>query len=240
MKTTMIILAALWANLQITMAGEAGTWPQGGSQQKIEQAFGAALRQHDLSEMDQVEKELTTDYWMAYSQYFRAIYLLKTGDNEGSREKVEAGIERLKSIKTKSSEDYALLSVMRSFSIQFVDNVMKQGMLSGQVRDEARKAIRLDDQNLRAYYALGSIDFYTPKEYGGVQEAEKLLLKAVSLEEQQAEGNDLPTWGKDFAYQMLVSLYLKNNDPAQAKRYWEEAHRLYPDNEMINGLGFDQ
>jgi hypothetical protein len=83
---------------------------------------------------------------------------------------------------------------------------------------------------------LGSIDFYTPAAYGGGQVAEKLLLKAILPEEQQAEGEDLPTWGRDYAYQLLILLYLKNNDAAQAKRYWEEAHRLYPGNAMINGL----
>ncbi len=230
MKTTVVIFTMLLTDLQVATINAQG------SQQRIEQAFAIAFRQQNLSEMDKTEKELTADYWVAYSRYFKAIYLLKTGDKKGSRDNIEIGIDRLKGVKEKFSEDYALLSVMRSFSIQFVDNVMKQGMISGQVRDEAQKAIKLDDKNIRAYYALGSIDFYTPSTYGGGQVAEKLLLKAISLEEQQGEGGDLPTWGRDYAYQLLILLYLKNNDATQAKRYWEEAHRLYPDNVMINGL----
>lgn len=33
------------------------------------------------------------------------------------------------------------------------------------------------------YYAQGSIDFYTPKEYGGGTKAESALLKAINLPE---------------------------------------------------------
>ncbi len=228
---TILILIACCISLQSTITGKAQN-----SQQRIGQALGIAFREQNPSAMEQVEKELTSDYWRSYCDYYKAIYLLKSGEKEKSRQSIENGIKRLEKLKEKTSESYALVSVLRTFSMQFVKNAMKQGMIPEQVKDEAQKAITLDGQNVRAYYALASIDFYTPQEYGGGTNAEKLLLKAVTLEEQYGNAADLPTWGKDSSYQMLISLYLKNKDKVNARKYWEEAIKQYPEDRMIESL----
>lgn len=206
------------------------------SQQRIAEAFGKAFSEQRPTAFENIGKELPSDYWKSYADYYQAIYFLKTGEKGKSRHTIEEGIKRLENLKEKNSEDYALLSVIRSFSIQFVENIMRQGIVSGKVKEEAQRAIAMDEENIRAYYALACIDFYTPKEYGGGIHTEKILLKAITLKEQHQEGTDLPTWGKDAAYQLLISFYLKEKEQAKAQKYWEEAGKLYPGNRMIENL----
>ena len=205
-----------------------------GIQSKIEQAFYAAFSGGNSSELTIVAEQLKQDgsplatYWYAYAKYYESVFYLKMGEKGKSEKVVNDGVEVLSKLKNKNSDDYALLVIMQNFSMQFADNVMKLGVISEQVGQNVEKAIKADANNLRAYYAAAASDFYTPEQYGGGKQTEGYLLKAITFSEQPVDDSSLPSWGKDQAYQMLVSLYLKKGNMALAKKYLEEAAQLYP------------
>ncbi len=204
-------------------------------QQKINQAFNMSFAEGNISKLTDIEDQLNQEtsplatYWLAYAKYYESIFYLKTGDKEKSETLINKGINILSKQKNKNSEDYALLVLMQNFSMQFITNMMKLGVVSGNIGENIEKAIKADANNLRAYYTAAANDFYTPEQYGGGTKAEGYLLKAIALNEQPVDNASLPTWGKDQAYQMLVALYLKKGNMGLAKKYLKEGTHLYPD-----------
>lgn len=174
-------------------------------------------------------------YWRAYLQYYASIYYLKIGDKKMAETEVDKGIDWLKDVKQKTSEDYALLALLQGFTIQFKG--MKAMFLSGEIKKNAQHAIKLDSMNLRAYYVFGSNDFYTPTKYGGGKLAEQYLLKAVSLPAQQVENKYLPSWGKEEAYELLIKHYIKLEKWDAAKKFYRQGLDLFPQSYQINQLG---
>ena len=135
----------------------------------------------------------------------------------------------------KNSEDYALLAMVQSFSIQFKAG-MKAPFIANKVSKNGKLAMSMDENNPRAYYVLGSSDFYTPEQYGGGKEVEQLLKKAISLPAQATVNPYLPSWGIEEAYEMLVRFYIRTERWADAKHYYKEASKSYPDNYQIGQL----
>ncbi len=194
----------------------------------------SALRD-SLTQMGAKNDNPLIKYWTAYLQYYYSIYKIKIGDQEGSKAEIEKGIEIMESIKSKNSEDYALLSMLQSFSIQFKEGMMA-GMASGKVKKNVEKAIELDSENLRAFYVAATNDYYTPKKYGGGEKAEEYLLKAVKLPDQKVPNEYLPSWGKETAYELLIKLYIEREKWENAKKYYQEAAGVFPESYVINGL----
>ena len=124
---------------------------------------------------------------------------------------------------------------MESFSIQYASGI-EVPFISKRVKQNAEKALQLDSLNLRAYFVLGLNDFYTPEQYGGGKKVEDYLLKAIKLNDQSVSNPYLPSWGKNTAYEMLIRLYINHKLFAEAKKYYQEAIALFPDDYMINKL----
>lgn len=171
-------------------------------------------------------------YWQSYLQYYLSISYLTQGNKEQAEKEIDRAVEFLDDMKNKNSEDYALLALTESFSIQFKG--FKAMFISSSVKKNGKRAMAMEPKNLRAYYVLGSSDFYTPEQYGGGEEAESLLLKAISLPEQLNENPFLPSWGKAESYELLVKHYLKSEDKSKAKTYCKEGLEHFPNN---YGLG---
>lgn len=214
-------------------------------QTKINDAFIQAIMSHKDEELASLKKDLQSmdnshhnpliKYWQGYLQYYYAIYHLQSGNKTASEQETNAGIDIMNHIKTKNSEDLAMIAMLQSFSIQFKSG-MEAGAMSSKVKSNVKKAIKLDDQNVRAYYVAGSNDFYTPEQYGGGKEVENYLMKAIALPEQKIKSVYLPSWGKDSAYEMLIKWYIKKEDWANAKKYFQVANGLYPQNYPISQL----
>jgi pentatricopeptide repeat protein len=96
--------------------------------------------------------------------------------------------------------------------------------------------LQKDSLNLRAYYVLGANDFYTPEQYGGGKKAEFYLKRAILLNNQTVSNPYLPSWGKNSAYEMLIRLYINHKQFDEARKYFQEARALFPDDYMINNL----
>lgn len=214
-------------------------------EQKINTAFvKARLSQSDseLINLEQVLLKLNEKkansiiiYWYSYASYYHSIHCLIQKDKKMAEKVLDNGIAQLEEIDSKSSEQYALLALMESFSIQFAAG-LRVPFISSSVKKNAEKALELDSLNLRAFYVLGSNDFYTPEQYGGGKKAEGFLRKATTLNDQTIKNEFLPSWGKNQAFEMLIKLYLKHNRLDEAKKCFQQAIALFPNDYMINKL----
>ncbi len=207
-------------------------------QSRIMDAFLNSFVVQNNSEMLSIIDELssmydTTNnslflYWKGYAIYYNSIIYLKNGDNDKAYEVLKEGIDTLESITTKNAEDYALLSMMHSFSCQFL-GFPKVVMASRTADEYIEKALKLDDNNLRVYYVMANNDYYTPKTYGGGKEVEKHALRALSLPAQEISNPYLPSWGRKECFELLTNHYIKNNMMDKAKVYVEQGLAEYPD-----------
>lgn len=207
-------------------------------QERIEKGlyacFAAQSAEPLTSLYTELEKQNTppTSYWMAYTKFYEAIYALKTQKAEAAKNCIRQAITLLENIKNKTSEDYALLAYIQSFSIQFKTGI-EAGKTSGEVIANGQKALQLDSTNLRAWYVLGSNDFYLPAAYGGGQKVESYLKKAVELAPQSVANPWFPSWGKEEAYELLIRFYLNKEKAAEAQKYYEALKAAYPESYLI-------
>lgn len=211
-------------------------------QQKIHTSFATAQQKNSakslknmsakLENLYKKRKQNSIVYWQAYTKYYTAIYYFTKKDKKQSEKEIDLAVEYLESIKNKTSEDYALLSLAQGFSIQF-KNMVTMIFLSKQIHKNGELAIEKDSKNLRGYYALASNDFYTPKQFGGGKKVEKYLQKAISLPVQKIHNIYLPSWGKKEAYELLVRWYIGKKDFEKAQKYHKEAIEKYPHSYLL-------
>jgi hypothetical protein len=173
-------------------------------------------------------------YWRSYLKFYSSINYLAKGDNKSAENEINKGIKLIESIEKKYSEDYTLLAMLQSFSIQF--NTSNAMYISEDVNKNVNSAVSLDSTNLRAWYVSASNDFYTPEQYGGGKKAEKYLLKAISLPAQKIKNGYLPSWGKEESYVMLITLYVQNEKWDLAKKYYQEGIAAFPKSYQFNQL----
>jgi len=190
---------------------------------------------NELEELYEQSPNKLIHYWQAYLSYYDAIFHLQMDQEKASEKAVDSGIELLEDMPKKNSEDYALLAMMESFSLQF-KSAVKLPFISGDVKDHAEKSKQLNPDNPRAYYVLGSNDFYTPEKYGGGKKVEQYLKQAIKLPEQEQPNSYLPSWGVEESYELLIKYYIKKEEWDNAKQYFSEAQEKYPDNYRIKEM----
>lgn len=174
------------------------------------------------------------NYWEAYAQYL--LYFdydqKKPDEKEQAKKTVAIGLKLLDEVKTKTSEHYALLSLLGGLELNFTSTLMLP-FRAAKVGKNAETAIEKDPSNPRGYVALGIYDYYTPKMYGGMKVAEANFKKALTLNEKNDPNPYSPTWGKPEAYLYMVRYYRYAKRPEDALRYLNEGLELYPDFEML-------
>jgi hypothetical protein len=187
-----------------------------------------------LENLYNAKKQNLILYWRSYLQFYSSINYLAGGDNKSAQNEIQKGIALIESNEKKNSEDYVLLAMLQSFSIQFDSS--KAMYISQDINKNVNNAISLDSTNLRAWYVSASSDFYTPVQYGGGKKAEKYLLKAISLPAQKIKNDYLPSWGKEESYEMLINFYIQNEKWDLAKKYYQEGIAAFPESYRINQL----
>lgn len=213
-------------------------------QQKIYDIFAQSLILKDnkmllelaknLEKLNQERKQNIITYWQSYLQFYASIHYLKMGDRKMAEKEIDKGIDFLKKMKHKNSEDFALLAMLQNFSIQFKG--IKAMFISSDVKENAEQSIAIDSTNLRAFYVYGSSDFYTPEKYGGGKKTERYLLKAISLDAQKINNPYLPSWGKEEAYELLIKFYIKKEKWELAKKYYVQGIQEFPESYVLNQL----
>lgn len=249
MKTiviTLVLFITLSHNLsgrtsipnQITVDVIVNEQDEPGIQSRIMTAFLNSFVVQNNSEMISLIDELSSMYdkshnslflyWKGYALYYNSIIYLKNGDKNKAHEELNKGIDALEAIKTKNSEDYALLSMLHSFSCQFL-KFPKVVLASKNADKYIEKALKLDENNPRVYYVLANNDYYTPEAYGGGSNVEENALKSLSLPVQEINNPYLPSWGRQESYELLTNYYIKKNMMDKAKVYIELGLAEYPD-----------
>lgn len=194
--------------------------------------------EQDLLNLNRKNNNSIIIYWYSYTCYYHSILLMSEKENKSSEKILEEGILQLRNAGNLNSEHLALLALMESLSIQYASGI-EIPFISKRVKQYAEKALQLDSLNLRAYYVLGSNDFYSPEQYGGGKKVAGYLINAIKLNDQSVTNPYLPSWGKNSAYEMLITFYIKHKQFAEAKKYYQEAIALFPDDYMINRLAKD-
>ena len=192
---------------------------------------------NQLKELFKNNKSNLIAYWYAYSKFNLSILELNINKNKTQSEKyIDDAVDVLDNLKNKNSEEYALLSYTKGFSLQF-KNMLKVIFRSKSAKNNALKAIELDKNNLRGYYAFAKLDYHTPVKYGGQKEYESHLLKAIHLPTSLDKNNGyLPSWGLEDSYMILIQSYLKKADTNNAKKYYIEAKKVMPFSNKIKSL----
>lgn len=233
--SSQILFAKDTDTLMVSRVSETHT--QQNIQDRIMNAFMNSFTVQNNSEMQTLIDEISFLYdnskntlflyWEGYIYYYNSIIYLKSSDKKKAKEELNKGIKALESIKTKNSEDYALLSMLYSFSCQFL-GFPEVVQASKKATNCIEKALKLDKNNLRVYYVLANNDYYTPKKYGGGSNVEENLLIAISLPTQKIDNPYLPSWGRQESFELLTNFYLKKKDKENARKYIELGLAEYP------------
>lgn len=178
-----------------------------------------------------------TNYWNAYAKYllYFEFNLKNEEENRKAEQTLEDAMKLIEKIPNKSSEHYALLSLLGGLQLNFTSTLMLPFRASN-VGKNAEKAIELNPTNMRAYLALGIYDYYTPKMYGGMKVTEKNLKKALSLPDKSDPNPFAPDWGRADAYLYLVKYYKYEKKITDAKKYLEDGLKLYPNFELLQKM----
>ncbi|MEO0734541.1 MAG: hypothetical protein AAFZ52_17020 [Bacteroidota bacterium] len=174
-------------------------------------------------------------YWLARTDFQMAIFYLTAKDMAACQRVTERGIGLLEELDGKNTEEYALLAYLQGFSVQFSKGLGAAKVAKGAKRN-ATAALQLDDKNPRAYYVLGSLDFYTPKRYGGGKKVEDLLTKSLALPANRTKNPYLPDWGRAEAYELLVRYYVREDRMDDARTLLVQGLEEFPDDYQLNAL----
>ncbi|MDL1913118.1 MAG: hypothetical protein FDW93_01115 [Bergeyella sp.] len=210
-------------------------------QEKITAAWSEGFAKKSTQKLNEIENLLTNkksenenlkNYWIAYINYYKTIMAILFKNENLGKESNKKGIEILERNRNKNSDDYALLVLLKGMSFPFSSGIEALS-ISRDINKLIEKGIETDSTNFRVYYAKGSVDFYTPKEYGGGTKAEEALLKAINLPEKNIGNSQLPTWGKEEAYDLIIRLYLREGKKEKAKIYFDKAKQLFPNSRTL-------
>lgn len=215
-----------------------------GIQNKILRSFAESIISKDENKLNTLDTKLEKlyankkknliIYWSSYLQFYKSIYYLSVKNKKDAEKVIDKAIDQLEDMKGKNSEDYALLSMLQGFSMQFSAGI-KAPFIARKIGKNMELAFKLDSTNIRAYFVSANNDFYTPEKYGGGKLVEKHALKAISLPVQKLKNNYLPSWGKEEAYETLIKFYIRKKKWDLAVKYFKEAKQIYPQS-SINQL----
>lgn len=204
-------------------------------QYKIDSALSSSLAQQNIAPLDSMLLQLAaltpqnnlTTYWQSYARSMETIYFMRNKQAKEAEHIINRACDDMAKIGKKNAEDYALLASLQNLAIQFRSG-MGAGKLSSQAVENARTALQMDSTNLRAWYVLATNDFYTPAFFGGGKKTERYLLKALSYPAQQVPNPYMPSWGREEAYQLLLTYYVQKELYEQARVLLNAAQKEYP------------
>lgn len=179
-------------------------------------------------------------YWEAYALYKCSILSSIMKKKEDAEKFTVKAIEILESIKGKTTEDYALLGMLKNYQINF-SGWLATIKLSNQAKSMAQKAIELNGNNLRAYLVLGINNYYTPELYGGKSKCEEYFKKAISLPVRTSANEFDPTWGREDAFYFLLAYYKnrkKDGDQKLFEQLKRDALEEYPDDKRFERFNY--
>lgn len=191
-----------------------------------------------LEELEENGSNHWKEYWIAYAKFQQSMYWAynpESVDEEKAKVITQEAITILENIDKKNVEDYALLGYVKGYSLQWT-SFLKIPKESGKAGKWVAKSVELDAENPRANMVFGNNDYHTPPMFGGGKKAEKYLLNAISLFEEEVKNPFMPSWGLPNAYQMLVQTYIKKDMLEKAAETVKKGLEIFPDNSTLREL----
>jgi hypothetical protein len=211
----------------------------------IANAARTAMRDRDVGALSAVAAQLRArvasdkgpalhyrSYWLAYADFLTARVAIAKKQTDQARAAALEADTLLDRLEQKDQETYALqnLVVLVQFPLSTQSDmgrlIAKLSELHGKLGDAA---------SVRALYARAQADFYTPKEYGGGQLAEKLLRQALAAPEEPHHPLK-PGWGRDDCAALLVRIVKASGRAAEARSLYAQWQRRYPDSLALGQL----
>lgn len=187
--------------------------------------------------IDRALTRFPDDPWLLHYRGF-ALYREATVRQGRERQEVLQYLEEAETTLAKSAaklklpETYALLGSV--IGMQIGSNPIK-GMTHGPRSDGAmEKALELGPNNPRVWLLNGIGAMFRPKLFGGGNErAEQHLRKAIALFDEDRPAPPAPRWGKEEAWLWLGQMLEDEKRWDEAKRAYETALAIAPDNAWI-------
>jgi tetratricopeptide (TPR) repeat protein len=102
--------------------------------------------------------------------------------------------------------------------------------------DSRTAAERLGAQNPRVFLLLGSAAVYVPEQYGGgLDVAERLLTRALSLFPRDRPAAGQPAWGHAEAHAWMGEVQRRRGNAVAARASYDEALRIAPGYVWVSG-----
>ncbi len=200
-------------------------------QERVDSAFYRAVRTRHVGNLRRLIDSLEDQYhqtqqriwayWVAYATYELSIYEMVVDSHQRAKRSILTAIRCLDTLDDKNSEEWALLSVLTGYSITF--RWWAASWLGPRAIDYAEKAVALDSQNIRAWYALLVNDFYTPALFGGGKMVDYYGHRALQCPDQVLPNPYLPSWGRAETYDILIRWHLRQKRYDTAQKLFEEA-----------------
>jgi tetratricopeptide (TPR) repeat protein len=118
-----------------------------------------------------------------------------------------------------------------------VGNPISGMVLGPRAETQIQKALELGPNNPRVWMLKGVGSMFKPKMFGGgVDKAEKELLKAIELFANDRPASPLPGWGHAESYAWLGQAYVAQNKFAEARAAYRKTLELDPGNGWVTQL----
>ena len=217
-----------------------------GVQNQIEMRFLEAMKDQEFEPLLKIKNRIDRiddvgsstlnyykSYWSSYLLYHLSLCYFRNEQLEMSERVIKEAIDILEDIENKDSEVLALLALAQTFYFQYVPR-QDVFLHMHKVKENLKKSMILDKNNMRAHYVNASYDYYTPEEYGGGQRSESLLLKALATPSNTSSSPFAPNWGKKEAYGLLIGYYIKKANKESASKYLSILKNRFPEYGLIN------
>lgn len=175
-------------------------------------------------------------YWKSFTLLYLSYFYEQQKEPSKAKRALETAASLIESESEKTTEDYALLAYIQCLSIQYAKG-MECGVLSTKSRNNAKRAVREDPDNLRGWLVLGVLDYFTPRQLGGKELCEEYFMKAIQLKARKSANPYRPGWGKPDAYQLLMDYYLECGEKGKARNVYQMAVKEFPDTKQWDKYG---
>lgn len=210
-------------------------------QAMIDDALDKALATHTVRPISDVGKIVNNkkgnvwNYWSAYIQMCVSVYYTSRNNPAAAKNALDKGISLLET-GNMNTEDYALLAYMQCQYIRYT-NGMRSGILAAKSKSNAKQSVTKDAKNIRGWFVLGVLDYYTPKQFGGKEKTEEYMCKAITLPAQKIKNRYLPSWGRKEIYSILLAYYKELGNKGKLRKYYQMAIKEFPDEVSFKGYG---
>lgn len=243
-------MASLLASLALLLAlsqAPAAAGPASGEADP----YQPAIELGDLEELDRARLEIqrtiaiggvetgTVSEWRYDWAYlnWRISQVLRDVDNRRRKKLLKEAQQQLDLVLEADAENAEAHALRGSVIGDRIEGGLSGALLGPRAGSSLEKAMELAPDNPRVVLLQGISSHFTPKTFGGGEEAAlEELRRAVTLFEQQPEDQGWPSWGMVDALAWLGIVLVERGETEEARALYERALSMQPRNAWIRAL----